>query len=97
MMKFRRYPKIENTYNQKQIDYLYAQGLNIGAWIVQEKVHGTNLSFWTDGKNTLVAKRSGFLDPQLEKFYSAQEALSAHAKPMIDLFKKIEFYTVSFY
>jgi Rnl2 family RNA ligase len=94
-MKFIKYPNIINVYQQASIDYTYKEGLNVGAWVVQEKIHGCNLSFWVDTSGDVrVAKRSGFIAPD-ENFYKADEALKAHTEPLQRLFKIISELTSS--
>lgn len=60
-MRFRKYFDIENSYRKKFIDIVVAEKLDNGEFVVQEKAHGANLSFWYDGKNLKSAKRSGFI------------------------------------
>jgi Rnl2 family RNA ligase len=94
-MEFIKYPSIINVCQQSSIDYVYTEGLNVGAWVVQEKVHGSNLSFWVDAFGSVrVAKRSGFIGPD-ENFHKANEALEAHTEPMRKLFKVIKELTSS--
>lgn len=52
---------IENSYRKKFIDIVVAEKLDEGEFVVQEKAHGANLSFWYDGKDLKSAKRSGFI------------------------------------
>ncbi len=60
-MRFRKYFDIENSYRKKFLDIVDAEKLNKGEFVVQEKAHGANLSFWYDGKDLKSAKRSGFI------------------------------------
>jgi len=71
-MQFKEYSNINQLKHIKEkldqdVDLLKAQ------WVVTEKVHGTNLSIWTDGKTECrVAKRSSFLtEEDAHKFYGA--------------------------
>ena len=48
-MRFRKYLDIENSYRKKFIDIVVAEKLDKGEFVVQEKAHGANLSFWYDG------------------------------------------------
>ncbi|MBW1970940.1 MAG: hypothetical protein JRF45_13320 [Deltaproteobacteria bacterium] len=60
-MRFKKYFDIENSYRKKFIDIVVAEKLDEGEFVVQEKAHGANLSFWYDGKDLKSAKRSGFI------------------------------------
>lgn len=48
-MRFKKYSEIENSYRKKNIDIIVAEKLDKGEFVVQEKAHGANLSFWYDG------------------------------------------------
>ena len=65
-MRFKKYLDIENSYRKKFIDVVVAEKLDEGEFVVQEKAHGANLSFWYDGKDLRSAKRSGFIE---DNFY----------------------------
>lgn len=60
-MRFKKYSEIENSYRKKFMDMVVAEKYDEGEFIVQEKAHGANLSFWYDGKDLKSAKRSGFI------------------------------------
>ena len=64
---FKKYNSIENTYREKQIEQVYLHGYDNEKYVVQEKVHGANFSFITDGEVIQVAKRSGLIAED-EKF-----------------------------
>ena len=75
---FRKYTSIENADPDGYLGKLRAQLLDHGAWVVQEKAHGANLSFRTDdGEHWVSAKRTSVLAPD-ERFYSHQSLLAAH-------------------
>jgi len=65
-MRFKKYSEIENSYRKKFMDLVVAEKYDEGEFVVQEKAHGANLSFWYDGKNLKSAKRSGFIE---DNFY----------------------------
>ncbi len=60
-MRFKKYFDIENSYRKKFIDIVVAEKCDEGEFVVQEKAHGANLSFWYNGMNLKSAKRSGFI------------------------------------
>ena len=62
-MHFKKYNSIENSYREAFLKSLRAQGFDNDEheYVVQEKVHGANLSFRLDGdgRDIRTAKRSG--------------------------------------
>jgi len=65
-----------NTYRQEFLNRIQGHGLWDGQYVVQEKAHGSNLSFWTgDGVEFTAAKRTSSLSPD-EKFYNHQMLLA---------------------
>lgn len=67
---FRKYNSIENSYQAEFIERIIGHGYGDEEFVVQEKAHGANMSFWTtDGENSTAAKRTGILEPD-EKFYN---------------------------
>ena len=49
-MEFKKYNLLENSYQDNFINAIIEQGFGNVEYVVQEKVHGANLSFITDGK-----------------------------------------------
>jgi len=67
---FKKYTSIENTYRDEFLERIKGHGFWEDEFIVQEKVHGSNLSFWTiDGEHFFSAKRTGPIEDD-EKFYN---------------------------
>ena len=85
-MKFKRYNSIENTYRTKTINTIAEQGKSGGEWVVEEKVHGANFSFWFDG-NLKTAKRSGFVGNDGENFFNS-DLSKTNMKQMLRIFSK---------
>lgn len=88
-MIFKTYNSIENAYQTRVIDQIRLQGLGDEVFIVQEKVHGANFSFFTDGKEIKIAKRTAFIEKE-EKFYNAHKILEQYRKNVINLFQKVK-------
>ncbi|MCX8531810.1 RNA ligase, Rnl2 family [Chryseobacterium luquanense] len=88
-MIFKTYNSIENAYQTRVIDQIRLQGFGDEVFIVQEKVHGANFSFFTDGKEIKIAKRTAFIGKD-EKFYNAHQMLERYRKNVIDLFGKVK-------
>lgn len=88
-MIFKTYNSIENAYQTRMIDQIRMQGFGDEVFIVQEKVHGANFSFFTDGKEIKIAKRTAFIEKD-EKFYNAHQILEQYRKNVINLFQKVK-------
>lgn len=89
-MEFIKYRTIHNYYEQEFMDEIKSQGLNKGEWIVQEKVHGANFSFWVKGDHVKVAKRTEFISPGGDNFYPGYEKVTEQEKEKI-----IELYSLT--
>ncbi len=73
---FRKYNSIENTYRAEFLNRIQSHGFWNDEYVVQEKVHGANLSYWTtDGKIFHAAKRTANLE-MTERFYNFQSVLA---------------------
>lgn len=69
---FKKYTSIENTYREEFLDRIKGHGFWEDEFVVQEKVHGANLSYWTtNGEDFHSAKRTAELLPD-ERFYNHQ-------------------------
>lgn len=67
---FRKYSSIENTFQNEFVEKIKSGGFGNLEYVVQEKAHGANMSFWTtDGVNFTTTKRTEVLKPD-EKFYN---------------------------
>jgi Rnl2 family RNA ligase len=88
-MEFKKFNSIENAYQKTVIDQIFIHGFDQGKYVVQEKVHGANFSFFTDGVKIKIAKRTDFIQED-EKFYNAQEVLNKYQKKVIEIFEKVK-------
>jgi len=88
-MIFKTYNSIENAYQTRIIDQIRLQGFWEEVFIVQEKVHGANFSFFTDGKEIKIAKRTAFIEKD-EKFFNAHQILERYRKNVIEVFEKVK-------
>ncbi|MBL1223466.1 RNA ligase, Rnl2 family [Chryseobacterium sp. L7] len=88
-MIFKTYNTIENAYQARMIEQIRLQGFGGEVFIVQEKVHGANFSFFTDGKEIKIGKRTAFIEKD-EKFYNAHHILERYRKNVMDLFQKVK-------
>lgn len=79
---FKKYNSIENTYREEFLERIKGHGFWNEEFIVQEKAHGGNLSYWTtDGQNFKSAKRTGEIAVD-ELFYNHDQIL-AEIKPKL--------------
>lgn len=88
-MIFKTYNSIENAYQTRVIEQIRMQGFGDEVFIVQEKVHGANFSFFTDGKEIKIAKRTAFIEKD-EKFFNAHQILERYRKNVIEVFQKVK-------
>ncbi len=97
-MSFTKYASIENSYRKKFLDKIVMEGHSAKEFVVQEKIHGANFSFWMSGgflapveeRGILkVAKRSGFIRED-ENFFNHEALIDKYEKAMMDLFNSFE-------
>lgn len=88
-MIFKTYNAIENAYQARVIEQIRMQGFGDEVCIVQEKVHGANFSFFTDGKEIKIAKRTAFIEKD-EKFFNAHQVLERYRNNVIEVFQKVK-------
>lgn len=87
---FKKYPSIENSYRAEFISRIKEQGFGEIEYVVQEKAHGSNFSFWTnDGINFECSKRTGVIGPD-EKFYNYELVLEEHLLRLQNLWTNIK-------
>lgn len=89
MVEFKKYNSIENTYNKDFLEKINSEGYESLVYVVQEKVHGTNSCFMSDGMVVDFAKRTGPIEPD-EKFYNYEELLSRYKKKVLSLYSLIK-------
>ena len=90
MNEFKKFPSLENTYQIKPIQIAEELGFDKEQYIVTEKVHGANFSFWMTEEHLSVegiglcstvvikcAKRSGWIEDD-EKFFNYQPVLEKY-------------------
>jgi Rnl2 family RNA ligase len=89
MLSFKKYSSIENTFDKDFMDKIRAEHLDSLSYVVQEKVHGANCGFVTDGQTVQFAKRTGVVEPG-EAFYDYEELLERYRKRIARLFQRIK-------
>ena len=89
MVEFKKYTSIENSFNDEFIQQIKAEGMDKIAYVVQDKVHGANCCFITDGATVTFAKRTAPVEPG-EKFYDYEELLERYKERVNDLFCRVK-------
>ena len=89
MLEFKKYNSIENTFNKEFMDKISSEGYDSLQYVVQEKVHGSNCCFVTDGQEVRFAKRTNFVEVG-EIFYDYDELLERYIKKVIQLFNIVK-------
>ncbi|CAG8437391.1 10109_t:CDS:2 [Acaulospora colombiana] len=83
------YHSIETISNEKRIEIFKNENLlNVCDWVVTEKIHGSNFSFQTDGKQIKCASRSRTLK-ETEEFFGFQNALKKYRENLLNLWEII--------
>jgi Rnl2 family RNA ligase len=88
MTTFKKYTSIENTFDKVFVEKIFNEGYDKQEFVVQEKVHGSNICFVTDGHSVNFGKRSGFVEAG-EKFYNYEDLLERYTPKVISLFSII--------
>ena len=87
---FKKYNSIENSYREEFLNRIQSHGFWKDEYVVQEKVHGANLSFWTtDGITFHTAKRTADLNPE-ERFYNFQSVLAILQPKFENIWKELK-------
>ena len=89
MIRFKKYESIENTFDRDFLELVRLEDLDKQEYVVQEKVHGSNTCFVTDGNTVNFGKRSGFMEDG-EKFYEYEELLARYESKVMALFSIVK-------
>ncbi|MDR1183037.1 MAG: hypothetical protein LBL13_13785, partial [Bacteroidales bacterium] len=89
MIVFKKYNSIENIFDKEYMDKIRLEGFGDMPFVVQEKIHGANFCFITDGATIRVGKRTGFVEPD-ENFYRYSELLEQYKEKVINLFTSVK-------
>jgi len=87
-MDFKKYASIENSDRAEIIEKIKEQGFYDLEYIVQEKVHGANACFITDGMQVVSAKRTGLVTSD-EKFYNIETVQEKYTPKILLLYNII--------
>jgi Rnl2 family RNA ligase len=89
MIPFKKYTSIENTFDKNFVERIRTEVPDKQEFVVQEKVHGSNTCFVTDGKTVNFGKRTGFVEDG-EKFYDYEKLFERYTSKVISLFSAIK-------
>ncbi|MDR2679522.1 MAG: RNA ligase, Rnl2 family [Tannerella sp.] len=89
MPEFKKYSSIENTFDKEFMEKIVSEGYDSLQYVVQEKVHGANCCFITDGETVQFAKRTGTVETG-EMFYNYEELLARYQDRVLHLFRRIK-------
>jgi len=89
MIPFKKYSSIENTFDKDFLDKIFIEEVDKKEFVVQEKIHGSNVCLVTDGMVVNFGKRSGFVEAD-EKFYDYEELLERYTPKVISLFSLVK-------
>lgn len=89
MLNFKKYSSIENSFDKEFLDKVREYVPEKQIFIVQEKVHGSNTSFITDGKQVKFAKRTALVSED-EKFFNYEDLFERYCSRVKNLFKMIK-------
>ncbi|OWP85058.1 hypothetical protein BWK59_02130 [Flavobacterium davisii] len=88
-MEFKKYNSIENTYQKTVLEQIIKHEFETKEYVVQEKVHGANFAFYTNGIEVKIAKRSDFIQAN-ENFYNAQKVAENYHNRIKNLFHSVK-------
>ena len=88
-MQFKKYNSIENTFDKDFMEKIVLEGYDNREFVVQEKVHGSNVCFVSDGITVEFGKRTGFVEVG-EKFYDYELLLEHYTPKVITLFSIVK-------
>ncbi|GAJ06182.1 unnamed protein product, partial [marine sediment metagenome] len=95
-MQFVKYNSVQNSYQLKFMDRLIREEKTGGDWVVTEKIHGANFSFWYDGKKLRMAKRTAWIadDASFFGIQNLKENLIEKVKRLHGLFRELDYVAV---
>ena len=88
IIQFSHYESIDNL-NEKSIKPFLNNGMGELEWVAMEKIHGSNLSFITNGINIHVAKRGGIIG-DAENFFNAQQLVKKYKNDILEIFVRVK-------
>lgn len=89
-MKFEKFSSLTNSYAEKFVTKIMMQLKDVKTkWVVTEKIHGANYSFWFDGVESFrPAKRTCFIEEE-SNFFNQKFVLDNYKESFISAAKKL--------
>lgn len=87
-MEFKKYNSIENSFLQEFMERVRSEMPFNLEYVVEEKVHGANTSFITNGQDVRFAKRTSILE-RGENFYGYEKLLESYRDKIIRVFRRL--------
>ncbi len=88
-MEFKKFNSIENSYQKEFVQSIFDRGFAEIDYVVQEKAHGANFSFITNGKDLKSAKRTELIAND-ENFYNSKIVLEKYKNNVFELFEYLK-------
>jgi len=82
---FTKYSSITNSYDTKFINKIIQFGYDKLEWVVTNKIHGANFTFYTDGYTIQCASKNGLLGDG-DKFFNFRDILAKYHQRILDLY-----------
>lgn len=78
-MQFKKFPSIENAYRTGFVQKILLHEHSNCPFVVVEKIHGSNLGIYTDGKEIQIAKRTSFVaENEFKGFFNADKTVQKY-------------------
>ena len=87
-MHFRKYSTIENTYLTSFLDKIKTEGYDQMEYVVQEKIHGSNVCIITDGQVIQFAKRTEIIEDEAS-FFRINQLREKYTEKIFSLFSSL--------
>jgi Rnl2 family RNA ligase len=88
-MQFRKYSTIENTYLTSFLDKIKTEGYDQMEYVVQEKIHGSNVCIITDGKVIQFAKRTEIIEDEAS-FFRINQLREKYSDKIFSLYRSLK-------
>ncbi len=88
-MQFLKYTSIENSYRDKFIQMIRDENKDSGQWVVMEKIHGAQLSFYYNGSELKASSRTMFLTDDID-FFNYQKVMADNRDKIEKLYSLIQ-------
>lgn len=88
-LQFKEYSSIENVERTKEVNRLIEQGHSAGEWVVTEKIHGANFSFWVTDDGITCGKRTDMLGDN-SSFFNFQDVRDSLSDALRKMYHEIK-------